>query len=92
MSQELRDLRAKITVETDAVLDSISTVTGRDRSEIVREWLHERALREIAVHTVLDRKLKAEGLKGSAGEQLEMRAKSINDPLERTGTFRTLKP
>lgn len=59
---ELRDLRAKITVETDAVLDSICRVTGQDRSEIVRDWLHEKADEYIRIHTVLAQRLKAEGI------------------------------
>lgn len=68
MSTELRDLRAKITVETDSVLDSIARATGRERSEIVRDWLHQRALQEIAVHKLLASRLKAEGITGNDGE------------------------
>jgi hypothetical protein len=75
MAAELRDLRAKVTVETDAVLDAISRVTGRDRSEIVRDWLHEKAAEHIEILTVLHARLKAEGIavasegaSGSGGE------------------------
>lgn len=62
MADELRDLRAKITVETDAVLDAISRVRGVDRSEIVREVLHKFALEHVAIGTLIDARLKAEGL------------------------------
>ena len=62
---ELRDLRAKITVETDAVLDALHRVTGKDRSEIVRDWLHEKASEYIRIQTVLHARLKAEGITGS---------------------------
>lgn len=62
MADELRDLRAKITVETDAVLDAISRVRGVDRSEIVREVLHKFALEHVAIGTLIDARLRAEGL------------------------------
>jgi hypothetical protein len=62
---ELRDLRAKITVETDAVLDAISRVTGQDRSEIVRDWLHKLAKEQIDICTVMQSRLSAEGIAGT---------------------------
>lgn len=67
MADELRDLRAKISVQTDAALDAHSRVTGRDRSEIVREILHKWSLEQIAISTLLDARLRAEGL-GEASE------------------------
>jgi Ribbon-helix-helix protein, copG family len=71
MADELRDLRAKISVQTDAALDAHSRVTGRDRSELVREILHEWSLEQIAIATLLDARLRAEGLteadEGAAG-------------------------
>ena len=66
-AQELRDLRAKITVETDAVLDCLSKVTGKDRSEIVRDWLHEKSSEYLQVQKLLHARLKAEGISGSEG-------------------------
>ena len=62
MADELRDLRAKISVQTDAALDAHSRVTGRDRSEIVRDILHKWSLEQIAICTLLDARLRAEGL------------------------------
>jgi hypothetical protein len=75
MAADLRDLRAKITVETDAVIDAISRVTGKDRSEIVRDWLHEKAAEQIAIFSVLQDRLKAEGItaasEGASGSKWE---------------------
>lgn len=67
MADELRDLRAKITVQADAVLDAISRVRGVDRTEIVREVLHKWALEQVAISTLIDARLRAEGM-GAAGE------------------------
>lgn len=64
MSIELKDFRAKITLETDAVLEAINRTTGKDRSEIARDILHEWALKQIDMAIVLDRMLKAEGMPG----------------------------
>lgn len=68
MSAELRDLRAKVTVETDAALDAASKTSGKDRSEIVREVLHGWALDEIRRATLLNARLRAEGIGGFDGE------------------------
>lgn len=65
MADELRDLRARISVETDAVLDAVCRSEGRDRSEIAREVLHAWALQKIAFADSLARRLEAEGISGS---------------------------
>lgn len=62
---ELRELRARITVETDAALDSVANGKGLDRSEIVREVLHKWALEQITVSSLLLNRLEAEGLAGA---------------------------
>lgn len=67
MSAELKDFRGKITSETDAALEAINRVTGKDKSEIVREILHKWASEQIHVATVLDGRLRAEGLRGITG-------------------------
>lgn len=67
MSAELKDFRGKITIETDAVLEAINRVEGRDKSEIARQVLHDWAMARIHESTVLDRLLKAEGLRGIDG-------------------------
>lgn len=67
MAIELKDFRCKITAEADAVLEAEAQVTGRDRSEIVRELVHEWAQKRIDAATVMHRRLLAEGLPGIAG-------------------------
>lgn len=62
MADELRDLRVKITVHTDAVLDALAQVSGRDRNDVAREVLDNWAADRIHEATLIDRRLKAEGL------------------------------
>lgn len=64
---DLKDFRGKITAEADCVLEAESRVTGRERQEIVRQILHEWALQRIEVHTVLEKRLRAEGLAVASG-------------------------
>lgn len=63
--KDLRDLRAKVTVETDAVLDAVAFGTGKDRSQIAREVLHRWALETIDATIVLQRRMAVEGISGS---------------------------
>lgn len=67
MAVELRDLRAKITVEADAALDAESRSSGRDRSEIVRDVLHAWAVDRIDMAKLLLRRLESEGLGEASG-------------------------
>ena len=62
----LIDLRAKITLETDAVLETVHRSTGKDKSEIVRDILHKWASSEIDASTLLVSILKREGLMSAA--------------------------
>lgn len=64
MAAPLKDFRGKITAESDCVLEAMNRVSGKDRSEIVRDILHEWALAKIEEHSVLNRLLQAEGLAG----------------------------
>ena len=72
MSIPLVDFRGKVTPETDAVLEAIQRSTGRDKSEIAREWMHRIALREIDAAIELQKILQREGLtapsQGGAGK------------------------
>lgn len=65
MSIELIDLRAKITELTDVVLDVQHKMTGKDRSEIVREVLDEWATRCEREATLLCKALESKGIKGN---------------------------
>lgn len=80
MADELRDLRAKISVESDAVLDAVSRVTGRDRSEIVRDVLHKWADEQIELAKVIHERLRSEGVTaafgGVSGSASELRTAS----------------
>jgi hypothetical protein len=71
MSTPLIDFRGKVTPETDAVLESIQRATGRDKSEIARDWMHRIALKEIHAAIELQKILQREGIavqpKGTTG-------------------------
>lgn len=79
MSAELKDFRGKITIEADCVIESEARSTGRDKAEIVREWLHAEALRRIHASRLLDNLLWAEGepgiAEGSSGKMGESQAR-----------------
>ena len=62
MSLPLIDLRAKISVESDAVLEAIQRATGKDKSEVVRDVLHKWAISEIHASNVLHTILIREGI------------------------------
>jgi hypothetical protein len=68
VAEELRDLRAKITVETDIVLDSIARARGVEKAEIVREVLHEFAAEQILIARLIAKRMKGEGIEGSSAE------------------------
>lgn len=65
MSTPLIDFRGKVTPETDAVLEAIHRSTGKDKSEIARDWMHSIALKEISASIELHRILRREGLIGA---------------------------
>jgi hypothetical protein len=64
MAAPLKDFRGKITAEADCVLEAMNRVSGKDRSEIVRDILHDWALSKIDEHKVMGKLLRAEGLAG----------------------------
>ncbi len=64
MSEPLKDLRAKITPETAAVLEGLHRATGQDISEIVRGVLHVWASEKFTELSMVHKMLQAEGLPG----------------------------
>lgn len=68
MAAELRDLRAKVTLEAYCALEAETQVSGRDKSEIVRDILHAWALDQMRKASVLDRLMRTEGITGHAGD------------------------
>lgn len=67
MSLDLKDFRARITLEADCVLEAISRTSGRERQEIAREVLHKWAVEQIHAASVMDKLLRAEGAEGIGG-------------------------
>lgn len=66
MSLPLADLRARVTLRTDAVLEARHRSTGRDKSEIAREVLDAWAELEIHASNMLQKTLLREGIDGEA--------------------------
>lgn len=65
MSLELVDARIKISQETDAVVEAIHRATGKERSEVMRDVLHEWALNHIEECNLVASALRARGLAGN---------------------------
>jgi bacterioferritin (cytochrome b1) len=73
----LKDLRAKITRRTNAVLEAQNRATGRDKSDLVREILDKWAADQIHAASLIDRMLQVEGepgiVEGTPGKIREAR-------------------
>jgi hypothetical protein len=66
MAEELKDHRTKITSRTDAVLEALSRVGGKDKAEISREALDVWAEQKIHEATLIARLTKGEGRAGES--------------------------
>jgi 23S rRNA maturation mini-RNase III len=77
MSQPLQDLRAKVTIETDCALESYARAHLLDKSEVVRDILHQWAVRQIHAANMLQASLRREGIsaadEGTSGKMRESR-------------------
>ena len=62
MSLELRDVRAKISVEADCAIEARAQARGMDKAEMLREIVELWATAEIHAATLLHRKLRGEGI------------------------------
>lgn len=75
MSADLIDLRTKITVEAHCAVSAEARMQGVDRAEIVRDVLHNWALKRIHGASLLSSCLRAKGIEqvtsGQGGESLE---------------------
>jgi hypothetical protein len=68
MTAELRDVRAKIFVETDETITAIAEAEGLDKSEVIRDWLAERARVEShRAYRIVNRLNTSKGSSGSGG-------------------------
>lgn len=68
MSLPLRDIRSKVSVEDDVTLEAWSRATGQDKSEIIRQLVHDWASKQRRAARMLDAMLKVEGVSGSSGD------------------------
>ena len=69
MSLDLKDLRAKITIEADCAIEAVARVRGVERSEIVREVMHQWALQQIETCRVMHNLMRSEGASRASGGQ-----------------------
>lgn len=67
MALDLIDFRGKITPETAALLEAEAHTSGKDKQEILREYMHEIALKKIHAARVLTALAPAEGRGGASG-------------------------
>lgn len=69
MSLDLHDQRIKLTPEAHCALGAEMRVTGKDRSEICREILHEWAMKKIHAARLTMHLLECEGIVGHKGDR-----------------------
>lgn len=65
MAADLIDLRTKVDLDVNAVLDAHAIAHECDKAEIARRWLTERAKRELHVATITVRVAEKKGSTGA---------------------------
>lgn len=68
MSLELRDVRSKAFAEDDIALDSYATAHGIDKSELVRNIIHDWGRKQRHAAKLMQARLEREGFSGNLGE------------------------
>ena len=69
MSEELKDIRAKVSSRTLSVLQSIADANDKTLHDYVREILTDKAERFLSAAKLADRRLRVEGGSGILGEK-----------------------
>jgi hypothetical protein len=67
MALDLIDFRGKLTAEASALLKAEAHTTGKSEQEILRDYMHEIALRKIQAAKVLVSLAPDEGRSGASG-------------------------
>ena len=65
MAADLIDIRTKVDLDINAVLDAHAIAHDCDKAEIVRRWLTERAKKELHVATIVARVMRTKGGDGA---------------------------
>lgn len=65
MAEELHDLRTKVPLATLSVMQALEMATGKNLSEIARDWLIAAATEELHKATVIARVMRGKGGDGA---------------------------
>lgn len=68
MALDLHDVRCKLPTDLNAVLDAVAEATGRNKSELVREYVEERLMKELHRFRLIHSELKAVGMLSLIGD------------------------
>lgn len=68
MSEELKDIRSKVSSKTLAVLQSIADSHNKTLNDFIRELLTDKAERFLVAARLADRRLRVEGDSGILGD------------------------
>jgi hypothetical protein len=65
MASDLRDLRTKVSDQTDIALEAHARATGKDKAEIAREILHAWGVEQFHIATLMNRLSRGQGFMGA---------------------------